>query len=138
MKSFKTLKIGATLPLFMKMSREVVWVQIDSINNLKDDSCIFLNSHPSGASQALTFTNFDSFIQKRLLDVQQAISLAALKKNSNNEPTDEQLLQMDLNEIVHKKGLRDFDLIEKVMAAKERREALVRERRRQIQLKVEE
>lgn len=45
---------------------------------------------------------------------------------------------MDLNEIVHKKGLRDLDLIEKVMAAKERREALVRERRRQIQLKVEE
>jgi len=37
---------------------------------------------------------------------------------------------MDLNEIVHKKGLRDFDLIEKVMLAKERREALVRERRR--------
>ena len=86
----------------------------------------------------MTFTNFDSFIQKRLLDVQHAISLAALKKNSNNEPSDEQLLQMDLNEIVHKKGLRDLDLIEKVMAAKERREALVRERRRQIQLKVEE
>jgi hypothetical protein len=62
LKSFKTLKIGATLPIFMKMSREVIWVQIDSINNMKDDSSIFLNSHPSGASQALTFTNFDSFI----------------------------------------------------------------------------
>jgi hypothetical protein len=29
---------------------------------------------------------------------------------------------MDLNEIVHKKGLRDLDLIEKVLAAKQRRE----------------
>jgi len=50
LKSFKTLKIGAILPIFMKISKEVIWVQIDSINNLKDDSSIFLNSHPSGAS----------------------------------------------------------------------------------------
>jgi hypothetical protein len=37
---------------------------------------------------------------------------------------------MDLNEIVHRKGLRDLDLIEKVLAAKQRREQLVNERRR--------
>ena len=39
---------------------------------------------------------------------------------------------MDLNEIVHKKGFRDLDLIEKVMAANDRRDALIKERRRQI------
>jgi hypothetical protein len=49
LKSFKTLKIGATLPIFMKMSKEVIFVQIDSVNNLKEDFSIFLNSHPSGA-----------------------------------------------------------------------------------------
>jgi hypothetical protein len=80
----------------------------------------------------LDFTNLEAFISKKYLDIQKERSLAALKNSNNNEPTDEQLLQMDLNEIVHKKGLRDLDLIEKVLAAKQRREALVRERRRQI------
>ncbi len=89
LKSFKTFKIGDILPVLMKISQEVIWVQIESINNQTDDRCVFLNSHPPGSSQVLTFTNFDSFIQKRFQDIQHARSIASLKKNSNNEPTDD-------------------------------------------------
>ena len=91
-----------------------------------------------GQSVEVEVTNARQWIERREREIERERSLQALKSSQNNEPTDEQLLQMDLNEIVHNKGLRDLDLIEKVLAAKERRDALVRERRRQIQLKVEE